>query len=223
MQILHLFRWPLFYLVARPVALRDWLWLTWLFSHSLILVFDISILTAIRIGVISPQKAKEHHESGASGPSRGAADPRVAPPTAAPAVSPLPRSDTPTATPAAASQCPSKPKTPAEASTAPAPLVPYGPAAVARRPLSAWPAVREPLVVLGAPYRCGAASLLYMCYWVAAHGRSADPWRRRWVLLAAYRTGLSAATRPWLHAALGVLAVECQPVSWVRARSSLGS
>ncbi len=80
--------------------------------------------------------------------------------------------------------------------------------------LAAWSVLREPLLLVASPCKCGFASLVYLCGWLAARGVGVGAARRRWLLLSAYSNGLTAARYPHLVALLVVLSAICQHVSW---------
>ncbi len=224
-QAWHVLSRPLFYLISRPLQLDDWL---------------LAVLTVVNVIVLS-SNALEYAFSVAVAFTRRRRwgrlemDPWVAKPqpsqppgaaatAAGPASAPfhtLTAHRTPSTHRAEGIQFHAQPTAAAAVAAPPQDVAraaelerTRGPGAISLRRL--WCAVHERLVLLGSPYSQGATAATHGCTWLAASwGDSGGAaLRRRWVLLAAYRTAVHGPA--WyapLHALLGILAVEWQPVS----------
>ncbi|EFJ53257.1 hypothetical protein VOLCADRAFT_86357 [Volvox carteri f. nagariensis] len=72
-----------------------------------------------------------------------------------------------------------------------------------------WAAYREPLMLAGAPYKCGIVVLSHAVHWALRHG-SVRPWH--WRMTGAGGLGVATHTRPWTMAALAVASAACHRV-----------
>ncbi len=228
-QVLHLLRWPIFYLVLRPVALGDWLWVGWLLAHIFNAIERAALLLASFVAQLDAQCDPRVTSSPFAGEHRS--DTSATTVIYCNSVSGKPHGDgtkiagsgghTSTGSQHAAgptrrrSKKPQSPRGRASAAaTAAAPKkLAANPVSTARTLLRAWSRLRGLLLLLASPCTYGLASLLHLSVWVGVHGTRVDAaQRRRWLLLAERNNGMSAARHPHLVALLGILSAECLPV-----------
>ncbi len=234
-QAAHLFRSPAFYLVVRPILLGDWIWVVWVLSHALVAAANAALLGARAAAAMGPGLPAPALPGSPAAACRS--DPRVCTGSGESSLQNDTASDGRTSHDEP--HCPSdafvaaiclnsahcneagdhpsehsQPCTAAAqgATTAAPPRHEASRASTAPRLLRAWGCLREPLLLVASPCKCGFASLLYLCGWLAARGMGVDERRRRWVLLSAHNNGLAAARHPHLVALLSLVSVVCQPV-----------